>query len=223
MNNHRNRNVIPLTRPRSEATGSDAGTAESLSVVLDGWNVLLGAADGFGYSCRQLSTFEIDLPRLVDRVAARRKRASRVERIGIVFGTHPPGVNPVAAAMQAAAIRRWRRDGRVIVLDPGMVAEGAGPEGGPIRYREASGDATIQRLLVDWTDDGVTDAAVLVSADADHLATVMDIRRRRRTHLEVARWEWQRSSLWYPGLWVHYLGVDVLDATTRDLDPRKAA
>lgn len=189
---------------------------ESVSVVIDGWNAVLGAADGFGYSRRQLSTFALDLPRLADEIAARRKRPSRVARIGIVFGTHPDGSRPLASRAEAAELCQWRRDRRVEVIDPGMVTVGAG------RHREVGGDAAIQRLLTEWTDDRGTDAAVLVSADADHLATVTDIRRRRRTHLEVARWEWQDSSLWCPGLWVHHLGTDTLDAVTRDLDPRKA-
>lgn len=41
-------------------------SVETVSIVFDGWNALLGAADGFGYSRRTLSSFTIDVPRLAD-------------------------------------------------------------------------------------------------------------------------------------------------------------
>ena len=66
-------------------------------------------------------------------------------------------------------------------------------------------------------------AAIFISADDDHLATVTDIRRRHRTHLELARWEWQTSRLWLPGLWGHHLDPVLLTSVTSDRDPRKAA
>lgn len=216
-------NIVPLPRPVA---------TDSVSVVIDGWNALLGAADGFGYSRRPLSTFTLDLPRLADGVAADRRRASRVERIGIVLGMHDRRANPAAHAAQAAAARQWARDPRVTLIDPGMVPVAVDTVAGedadgvvvPLRrFREERGDAAVQQLLTQWTDDGRTDAAILISADDDHLPTVEDIRRRRRSHLEVARWEWQASRLWRPGLWVHHLAPDLLDSVTSYRDPRKAA
>lgn len=216
-------NIFPLARPVP---------TDSVSVVIDGWNALLGAAEGFGYSRRPLSTFTLDLPRLADGVAADRRRASRVERIGIVLGMHDRRANPAAHAAQAAAARRWARDPRVEMIDPGMVpvdvdaTEGGDADGVVVplrRFREERGDAAVQQLLTQWTDDRRTDAAILISADDDHSATVEDICRRRRTHLELARWEWQASRLWRPGLWVHHLAPDLLDSVTSYRDPRKAA
>ena len=201
---------------------------DSLSIVFDGWNAVLGASEGFGCSRRPLSTFTLDLPRLADKIAEMRHRSSRVERIAVVMGTHDRRANPAAHAAQTAAAQQWNRDPRVTVIDPGMepVHEPVTADGVVIslrRHREARGDAQIQRVLTEWTDDRHTDAAILVSADADHLPTVTDIRRRRRTHLEVARWEWQYSALWEQGLWVHHLDHDLLDTVTCDRDPRKAA
>lgn len=221
-------NIVALPRPVS---------TDSVSVVIDGWNALLGASDGFGYSRRPLSTFTLDLPRLADELAARRNRPSRVERIGIILGMHDRRANPAAHAAQAAAGRHWARDPRVQLINPGMapvvvgapgdLADGAGVADAVVvpmpRFREERGDAAVQQLLTEWTDDRRTGAAILVSADADHLETVTDIRRRRRTHLEVARWEWQASKLWQRGLWVHHLEHDLLDSVTSDRDPRKAA
>lgn len=200
---------------------------ETVSVVIDGWNTLLGAADGFGYSRRRLSTFTLDLPRLADVIATMRQRPSRVSRIGIVLGTHDAATNRVSHAAQVAMIREWRRDRRVVVVDPGLrrveSAPGEVVDLDSVRYREVDGDTEIQRLLTEWTDDCETRAAVLVSADSDHQATITDIRRRRRTHLELARWDWQCSSLYGDKLWTHPLDTHTLDAVTRDRDPRKAA
>lgn len=201
---------------------------DSVSIVFDGWNAILGASEGFGYSRRQLSTFTLDLPRLAEEIVEMRHRSSRVERIAVVMGTHDRGTNPAAHAAQTAAAQQWKRAPRVTVIDPGMdqVHEPSAVDGVVIplrRHREARGDEQIQRVLTEWTDDRKTDAAILVSADADHLPTVTDIRRRRRTHLEVARWEWQRSALWEQGLWVHHLDHNLLDTVTSDRDPRKAA
>lgn len=201
---------------------------DSVSIVFDGWNSILGESEGFGYSRRQLSTFSLDLPRLADEIAALRHRPSQVERIAVVMGTHDRRTDPQAHPAQSAAARQWARDPRVTMIDPGMerVDEPLSEDGVVVplrRNREVHGDAEIQRVLTEWTDDRRTDAAVLVSADADHLDTVVDIRRRRRTPLEVARWEWQRSSLWQPGLWVHHLDHDLLDSVTSDRNPRKAA
>lgn len=220
-------NIVALPRPVS---------TDSVSVVIDGWNALLGAADGFGYSRRPLSTFTLDLPRLADKLAARRNRPSRVERIGIILGMHDRRANPDAHAAQAAAARHWARDPRVQLINPGMapvvgtpgdLADGVGGADAVVvpmpRFREERGDAAVQQLLTEWTDDRCTGAAILVSADADHLETVTDIRRRRRTHLEVARWEWQASKLRQRGLWVHHLEHDLLGSVTSDRDPRKAA
>lgn len=228
MNTIRHSNIVPVPRP-------DA--AESVSVVIDGWNALLGAADGFGYSRRPLSTFTLDMPRLADGIVARRRRPGSAVRIGIVLGMHDRRANPAAHAAQSAAARAWARDPRVEVFDPGMVTVDGGPSGrnaypgglsaSPVipirRYREEHGDAAVQEVLKRWTDDGRTDAAILISADDDHLPCVADIRRRRRTHLEVARWEWQASRLWHPGLWVHHLAPDLLVSVTSYRDPRKAA
>lgn len=205
-----------------------AHSSDSVSIVFDGWNAVLGASEGFGYSRRQLSTFTLDLPRLADRIAGMRHHSSRVERIAVVMGTHNRRANPAAHTAQAAAARQWKRDPRVTVIDPGMeqLNEPTVGEGVVVplrRHCEVRGDAEIQRMLTEWTDDRKTDVAILVSADADHLSTVTDIRRRRRTHLEVARWEWQWSSLWERGLWVHHLGHDLLDSVTSDCNPRKAA
>lgn len=212
-------NIVRLSRPVP---------TDSVSVVIDGWNALLGAADGFGYSRRPLSTFSLDMPRLADGVVADRLLPSRVDRIAIVLGMHDRRANPAAHAAQSAAARQWARDPRVEVIDPGMVRvdEGSDEDGVVVpihRYREARGDAAVQELLTRWTDDGRTDAAILISADDDHLPTVADIRRRRRTHLEVARWEWQYSRLWQRGLWIHHLGPDLLGSVTSYRDPRKAA
>lgn len=163
--------------------------AASVSVVLDGWNAVLGAADGFGYSLRALSTFSLDLPRLADAIAARRDRPSRVQRIGIVMGMHDARTNRASHAAQAAAAREWQRDPRVTLIDPGMVRvvnsldsvnshldsdsdRFLNPSGVVVplhRHCELRGDETIQRLLTEWTDDRQTDAEILVSADADHL------------------------------------------------------
>ncbi|MDN4505588.1 hypothetical protein [Dietzia maris] len=227
MNNYHHSNIVPFPHSRTE----------SVSVIVDGWNVLLGAADGFGYSRRPLSTFTLDMPRLADGVVARRRRAGRAVRIGIILGRHEGAANPAARAAQDAATRQWARDSRVTLIDPGMVPVGrataevatAGDRTThttvvPIRrYREEYGDAAVQQLLTQWTDDGLTDAAILLSADADHAGCVADIRSRRRTHVEVARWEWQASTLWQPGLWVHHLAPDLLDSVTTYRDPRKAA
>ena len=223
-----NSNIVSLSR--SVATAS-------VSVVIDGWNALLGAADGFGYSRRPLSTFSLDMPRLADGVVAHRRHLSTAARIGIVLGMHDRRANPAAHADQAAAARQWARDPRVEIINPGMVpvnrdaldGEGVADQRAddvvvPMRrYREKHGDAAVHELLTRWTDDGRTDAAILISADDDHLATVADIRRRHRTHLEVARWEWQASRLWQPGLWVHRLAPELLDSVTSYREPRKAA
>lgn len=227
MNNARHSNIVPFPAARTE----------SVSVIVDGWNVLLGAADGFGYSRRPLSTFTLDMPRLADGVVARRRRPGRAVRIGIILGRHVRSANPAARAAQDAATRQWARDSRVTLIDPGMVpvgrtsAEEAAAGGRathdtvvPLRrHREEYGDAAVQELLTRWTEDGLTDAAILLSADADHAECVADVRRRRQTHVEVARWEWQASALWQPGLWVHHLAPDLLDSVTTDRDPRKAA
>ena len=203
-------------------------SSESVSIVLDGWNVLLGAATGFGYSRRELATFTLDLPKLADKIVERRRRSSHVERIAVVMGTHDPRINPAAHAAETAVLRQWKRDPRVTVIDPGMdpVCESAVDHGVVVSlqcYRETHGDSRIQRVLTEWTDDRETDAATLVSADADHLPTVTDIRRRHRTHLEVARWAWEGWALWEHGLWAHSLSHDLLDTVTSDRDPRKAA
>lgn len=227
MNNYHHSNIVPFPHSRTE----------SVSVIVDGWNVLLGAADGFGYSRRPLSTFTLDMPRLADGVVARRRRAGRAVRIGIILGRHERAANPAARAAQDAATRQWARDSRVTLIDPGMVPVGrataevatAGDRTThntvvPIRrYREEYGDAAVQQLLTQWTDDGLTDAAILLSPDADHAGYVADIRSRRRTHVEVARWKWQASTLWQLGLWVHHLAPDLLDSVTTYRDPRKAA
>ncbi|MEV8224100.1 hypothetical protein AB0P16_16845 [Dietzia maris] len=226
MNNDHHSNIVPFLHTRTE----------SVSVIVDGWNVLLGAADGFGYSRRPLSTFTLDMPRLADGVVARRRRPGGAVRIGIILGRHERAANPAARAAQDAAARQWARDPRVTLIDPGMVSVRAAAEEAragdrtphdtvvPIRrHREENGDAAVQELLTQWTDVGLTDAAILVSADADHADCVADIRRRRRTHVEVARWEWQASRLWQPGLWVHHLAPDLLDSVTTDRDPRKVA
>ena len=63
-------------------------TVDSVSIVFDGWNAVLGASEGFGYSRRQLSTFTLNLPRLADRIAGMRHHSSRVERIAVVMGSH---------------------------------------------------------------------------------------------------------------------------------------
>lgn len=144
-----------------------------------------------------------------------------------MFGTHGPRDRGRGNAAQSAVLREWKSDPRVTVIDPGMTAVGD-PASTVVdlhsaRFRESGGDAAAQRLLTEWTDDRVTDAAILLSADADHQATVSGIRRRRRTHLELARWEWQASSLWGDKLWTHHLDTHILDAVTRDRDPRKAA
>ncbi len=206
-----------------------SAVSESVSIVFDGWNTVLGASEGFGYSRRQLSTFTLDLPRLADKIAALRHRPSEVERIAVVMGMHDRHTDPAARAAQDAAARQWARDPRVTVIDPGMVRVDAptSDDNGVVvpirRHREVDGDAEIQRVLTEWTDDRRTGAAILVSADDDHLETVANIRRLRRTHLEVARWEWQRSRLWQPGLWVHHLDQRLLDSVTSDRNPRKAA
>lgn len=95
-------------------------SSESVSIVFDGWNVLLGAATGFGYSRRELATFTLDLPRLADKIVERRRRSSHVERIAVVMGIHDPRINPAAHAAETAVLRQWKRDPRVTVIDPGM-------------------------------------------------------------------------------------------------------
>ena len=115
MNTSTQSNIAALTRPVA---------TDSVSVIIDGWNALLGAADGFGCARRPLSTFSLDLPRLVDGLVDRRLRPSAAVRIGIVLGMHDRRANPAAHAAQSAAARQWARDRRVEVIDPGMVPVG---------------------------------------------------------------------------------------------------
>lgn len=229
-------NIHPVTTAHASAASRTRERVQSVSVVFDVWNVLIGASDGFGLTRRDLSEFTFDPVRLADLIAADRRTASRVERIGLVFGTHSLDQNRAACQAQRAAMHSWRRDPRVTVVDPGMERIGPGrrhdrtpasPDGVTVTsigcHTESRGDAEIQRLLTEWCEDRRTDVAVLVSADADHRSVAHDLWRRRRTHLELARWSWEPSQLFWKGAWVHHLDQQHLRAVTRNSYRGRAA
>ena len=177
---------------------------DTVAVVIDGWNVLRGADQVLDFGDK-VDNYAVDFGKLADEIAAARHRPSRVVSVTVVLGVAHRENNPAARAIADQNVRYWSRDNRVNVM---------AFENDRFTGREKGVDMELGLLLTELTSEAAINTVVMFSADRDLQPAVDRAATKRGTHLELARWEGQRSSLRIHRPngtqgWCHWLGPEV--------------
>lgn len=174
---------------------------DTVAVIVDGWNALRGADQVLDFGDR-VDNYVVDFGKLADEIAARRHRPSQVVSVSVVLGVAHREHNPAARAVVDRCVRYWSRDKRVRVM---------AFENDRFSGQEKGVDMELGMQLTELVADPVINTVVMFSADRDLQPAIDRAATKRGTHLELARWEGQRSSLEIRRAngtqgWCHWLG-----------------